>query len=444
MASPISDPDLLTDGIEIIVSVVNSTVQLLVAGNLTIDGVTLKCVYSKLKDLWKSNSTYIRYTFPILSITDEQYEMFNGWNWADQTTRNLIKTGGWAVKVSGNLSSEEWANVISLGSIGAVDETYYVQSSSGNSTNFLLTGPVNQAVQIYASGSFDYRNYFRIFNRIYQKTYDFSQLSNIGVSTLTYQTYRFPISNVTDTKITHDDATVSGTAPYNGMSITWYSTPQIRYIGSGFRTFHVIINGNAATAEQIYEYVHYQLRQNTDIDSGADTHIGKTTTDMVRFVGDTLYTNAVLEGGVFIDNYQLADINRIVVTDDVGSGNINPYVSLLNLSFDANLQNDPTSRYWVYFTSTPSGSFGTSSGVIVNDFVGDVPMSGMVNGASSIVRSFLYDTNNQGGRTPGTDANITIVTIGTSGASYTQTEGVITRSINNSILIDSVLERNYV
>ena len=56
----IFDPDLLIDGTEIVVNTTTKTVKLVVTGNLSTDGVTLKCVYSKLKELWKTSATYVK------------------------------------------------------------------------------------------------------------------------------------------------------------------------------------------------------------------------------------------------------------------------------------------------------------------------------------------------------------------------------------------------
>ena len=42
----ITDPDSLNQGTEIIFDAPNKTIQLIVAGNLSTDGVTLQCVYS--------------------------------------------------------------------------------------------------------------------------------------------------------------------------------------------------------------------------------------------------------------------------------------------------------------------------------------------------------------------------------------------------------------
>jgi hypothetical protein len=450
MGLPITDPDSLTDGVNIIIDTTGKTVQIVKAGGLSDDGVTIKCVYSKLKELWKDSSEYIKFPFPMGPITDEQFEMVNGWDWEDNTTRYLLRTGGWAVKDSGGVSLEEWASIISLGSIGATDQAYFLQNSGGSVTNFQLTGPVNQAIKVYGDashGNFDYRGYLKVYCRIYQKTYAFSQLSEIGVSTLTYQAYRFPLANGADVKITHTDANIIGNTPYFGtathsdtdgavdvgdatftstgsfvagdvgkwicidsgtnagcykiitytnedsvevdrvfpasgtniaysinpigMSVSWYTDPQARNIGGSNKNFHVIINANDGTAEQVYEFIQYLLRQNKDIDYGVGTQIGQKTGALLRFVGDTLYTQAVTEGGVFIDNYKATDVNRLVFIDDLVAECTFPFVAVLTLNFGDNLVNDASAKYWVYFTNDDSGDnlgydYGTANAIIVN------------------------------------------------------------------------------
>jgi hypothetical protein len=447
----ITDPDNLNDATEIVIDVSGKTVQLLVAGNLSNDGVTIKCVYSKLKELWKTNSTYIKYPFPMGPITDEQFEMINGWDWEDNTTRYLLRTGGWAVKDANGVSLEEWAGIISLGSIGASDQAYFQQAAAGSAVNFQLAGPVNQAIKVYGDGThgnFDYRSYFKIFCRIYAKTYASSQISDIGTSTMTYQVYRFPLSNTTDIKITHDDTTVSTTSPYTGMSITWYGTPQSIAIGASNYNFSIIIDGNNGTAEQIYEFVQYSLRQATDIDAGAGTETGKLTSSLLRFVGDTLYTVLTSDGGVYIENFLSEDINRLVFVDDTGAERTFPFTAVLTLNFGDNLVADAAAKYWVYFTNDDAGAnagndYGTTGAILVKDS-DDVDMTGDISAQSSVQLTYDYDTNVQrGSGSDGEDAPITCVAIGLSTGQFVKATGTITRSTSNTVSLVAALERNY-
>jgi len=449
----ITDPDLLVDGTEITVTVATKKIKLIRAGNLSADGVTLKCVYSKLKELWKSNDTYIKYPTPMGPITDESFEMINGWDW-DQTgtgndlTPNLIRTGGWATKNASGVSQEEWAGIVSLGSLGGSDQVYYQQSSSATGgTDVVNLGAVNQAVKVYGDadhGNFDYRSYFKIFTREYQKTYGVSTLADIGVSTMTYQVYRFPLANASDSvKITHDDTYVDANAPYTGMTLTWYASAVQRDIGGTMRDFHVIIDGNQGTAEQIYEFVQRSLRKATDIDEGAGTQIGKITNEALQFVGDTLKTRLYASGkGIYIDDFQTADTNRLVFVDDTGTERTFPYTATLTIQFGDNLKNDANAKYWIFFTDVPSGNYGDTDAILVQDASASA-MTGNVGGLSSKQHSFDYDGNTQGGRTAGTDAPITAVAIGLGTAQFVKATATVARSIANSVSLVAPLERSY-
>lgn len=438
----ITDPDNLTQGTEVTISTAGKTIGLAVTGNLSTDGVTLKALYSFLKEEWKNDTNLIKFPFPMLPITDEQFELINGWDFLNDASRNLIRNAGWAVVNTSSVVTAMFAGVITLGSLESDDQVYYQQSSGGAATNIVLTGPVNQAVQIYSdpngdgsvADGFDRRGTLNLFVREWQQTYAKSTLSDIGVTQMTYQAYRFPLTSGADLKVTHTESNVNTNAPYTGVNITYYGTNQNRTIGAGSYPFRVIIDGNNATAEQIYEKVQYSLRQNSDIDNGAGTVTGKTANDLLYFVGDTLKTRQ----GVYIDNYNTNDINRIVFTDQNSVERTFPYVATLTLNFGSNLVNDAAAVYRVFFST----GYGSASAITVND-KDAVAMAGNVSGQSSITKTFDYDGNVQGGRTAGTDANITVVAIGLSTGQYVSATGTIQRSNANSVSLVASLERSY-
>lgn len=446
----IVDPDLLSQATSVTITPAAKTIKLNIAGNLTIDGVTGQCLYSFLKEQWKSDNNLIKYSFPMLSITNEQFEFSDGWVPADDATRKLIRTAGWAEVSSAGAVKRKYAGIVSLGTIGSTDQAYFQQATSGagaSAVNFTYQGPVNEAVQIFgdvSNGNFDYTTSFKMFARIQGKKYAQSQLSDIGVSTMSYIVYRFPLSNDTDLKITHVDSSISASAPYNGISITYYGSDQNITIGTSAYPYRIIINGNNATAEQIYEKVQYQLRQNSDIDAGVGVVTGKTADTLLNFVGDTLLTTK----GVYISAFNTQDTNRLQFTDNNNNVRTYPYVASLTLNFNDNLVNDPNAIYRVFFTNDATGNnvganFGTSGAIIVQN-ASSTPISGTVGGASSLSFSFDYDGNAQRGTSSkGTDAPITVVAIGLGTGQYVKATGTIARSTANLVSLVSSLERNY-
>jgi hypothetical protein len=441
----ITDPDFLNLGTEVVLDTTLKTIELVVSGNLSTDGVTLQCVYSFLKERWKVDTSLIKFPFPIEAITTEAFEVKNSWNFKNDSTRYLIRDAGWAIKDDNGVSKEEWANITTLGGFDnpSIDRAYFAQTTGSTTSQTVLTGPMNQAIKIYgdvSNGNFNYRNYFKIFLREGSKKYDSYDLPiQQNIPQLTYQKYALPLSNSTDLKVTHSDAVISGSTPYTGMTITYYNTNQSKPIGGSSYNFNVVVDGNGANLEQIYEFLQYSLRKDTDIDNGAGVRVGKVQNSIANFVGDTLTTTT----GVFIENFNVLDVNRIQFTD-VSNVVINyPYVAAGTLTFNTNLINDVDSKYWMFFTNANGNAFGTSNAIIVNNQAG-TPIAGGVSGQTSINFTFDYDNNIQGGRTSGTDANVTIIALGLNTAQYTVTTSTITKSTQNNISLVSPLERNYV
>ena len=231
------------------------------------------------------------------------------------------------------------------------------------------------------------------------------------------------------------------------MSITYHATPQSKTIGASSYDFGIIIEGNNGTAEEIYEFVQYQLRQSGDIDDDTSTLVGKTADDLLEFVGDTLKTlNATNPDGggtgVFIENFSSVDTNRIEFKDNTEAARTFPFVAAGTLNFNANLQNDASAIYRLFFTDANGNEFGTSSAILVNDDGGSA-ISGTIGGNATISFDFDYDGNVQGGRTAGADANVTAVAIGLETGQYVVATGTLTRSTTNTISLVAPLERNY-
>jgi len=433
----IIDPDQLNQGTEVTIDTGALTIDLATGGNLSTDGVTLQALYSFLKEEWKTDANLIKFPFPMVAVTPEQFEFVNDWVPADQATSDLFRNAGYAIKNSNGTSAEEYIGCITLGTLGGSDQVYYQQEVGGSASDIVLTGAVNQCVQVYAdggghglnnAGAFDYRGYFKVFVREWGKTYGQSSHADIGVTTFTYQAYRFPLTNATDLKI----SAAEGTAAARSITLT-YGAITRNPDGSGPYDFSVLIDaGSSYTAEEIYEFIQAQLRLDSDIDDGAGDVTGKTADAILGFVGDTLVT----EDGVWIDNFQSIDTNRIEFYDDTGNKRTYPYVAAGVINFNDNLVNDSGAVYRMYY----SDNYGSGSATLVEDS-SNAAISGTVSG-SEVTFDYDYDGDTAGGGA-GIDKNVTVVAIGTDSAQFVIATGTITRSTANSFSLVAALERNY-
>ncbi len=432
----ITDPDDLNQGTEITISTGAKTIALTVAGNLSNDGVTGQAFYSFLKEEWKNDASLIPYPFPMVSITPEQFEFIEGWKPANDTTRNLLRSAGWREINASDVVNREYMGVISLGNIDSSNTAYFAFSSDTAKTDFDFAGTVNQGIQTFGdatNGNFDKRSdTLTLYIRSQGNTYASATSTSIGLTSLNYIANRFPLAEATDSKISASDVTISSSAPYTGMSITYGAVT--RSIGGVSYNFNIVVDGNSGTTQQIYEFVQYSLRLATDIDAGAGSQVGFLADDLMRFEGDTLKTTT----GVAIDNFLAGDRNNLVFKDTGGTDRTFPFLATGTLSFNTNLVNDASAIYRMFFTS----GFGTGSAIIVDDNSG-TDISGNISGSSTISFDFDYDGNSQGGRTPGTDANVTVVAIGLNTAQYVSATATIGKATGQNISLVAPLERNY-
>jgi hypothetical protein len=463
----INDPDLLQDSVtddnstNVFINTTTLTIKLNtgVGGLDAKDGVVGKAVYSFIKEEWKqdpNSKNLAAFDFPFQPITDEFFELINGWTWADSTTEQTIRRAGWLVRdVSGDVT-EHWAGTAILNAEND-DQTYY--DLGDGAVDYTFQGNTAEAIQVisdpngdgnYTDG-FDRSSNVNVYNREQGQLYSSSSSTGIGESSLLApKLFSFALPTGEDLNISASDTDIQNNAPYTGMEIRFYPSPQSRTIGGVPYDFGVIIDGNNGSTQEIYEFVQFQLRQNSDIDVDAGPDIiGKLTGELLQFVGSNLETLSVDNpdgggSGVYIDNFNPLDINNISFINNNGDEVSFPFVAAGKLLFNPNLVNDSDAVYRVFFTDgVDSGlEFGESGAILVDDDSG-TDISGDVNGLSEIDFSFDYDGNSQGNRIAGTDANVTAIAIGLSTGQYVKTTATIGRSNANTISFVSAVERQY-
>lgn len=258
---------------------------------------------------------------------------------------------------------------------------------------------------------------------------------NYVVDTVTSDELVLIAADSTLTNETAPTATVDGV---NGF---------VRTLNSTDFPFHWRMYGNDGSLQECYTWLQKELRRGrgtgeteVDIDGASPIQRGDT--------GDLLMTFASPNGvtlDLFIDDLNTSDINNATFTDMCGTGRQEAFVAGVTITLNSNITDDVpaagTNKVVVFFTTNPSGNYGTENAVIVNDANGD-PMT-FSDQSTDITTSFDYDNNAQGGRTPGTNAPVTIVAIGQGTAQYVQTTGTILRQSANTFSLVAALERNY-
>ncbi len=450
----------LNVGTEIVIDETAKTIRLVAAGNLVAkDGVTLQAVYSKCVDLW-ATATYQDSPFPLYAIDalSGQFQIgtdgatFSGWNWYDDTTRNMLRDGGWSEYSAAGVLNAQYAGFIGLGAItpATTVQPYYHLAATDAPTNFPFADQFNVGVKVFGDathGNIDKRTYAKAFCREYGKKFKSSVLADTGqVGTGAYKV-NFLVSNEDDLKITTllgavqatGDAAMAG-APYSGITVAYYTANQSRTINGVACNFKIIITGNGATLEQIYAKVQYLLRQATDINTGgtAGSKVGKIQADLLTFVGDTLVT----ANSVYIDNIQATDSNRIEFYDDGGTKRTNPYVAAGTIFCNSPLVGAGSS-YRLMFSAPPGAGndYGESGAVTVNNASG-TPITGTIS-ATSFTFDYDYDGNTQGGFSAGTDRPVTLIGIRPGSGKFVVATGTLTRSKAISLSLVAEVDRVY-
>ena len=439
-------------------------------------GVTLQALYSFLKEEWKDDPNgrqLIAYPFPLIAITPEQFEWRYGWSPADDSSRSLIRTAGWAEFGTDNSTQlREYIGTISLGNIdgdqnqdeaGNQHTVYYgwFNASTGVSVagpfDYDFPGEVNQAVQTLDSDAFDYRsNVLRLFIRQEGKTFDQTDTTDIGLSggsTLPFNTQRFPLVENNDLKIIgtgteaspqFSDAIIGAaraagekyTAPNSsgrdGSKIEYLATDQSSStfgysedLFGGSQNFGVKITSESGvdgttplTNSELYAWVQYQLRQDSDIALGTTSLSGKLADELLAFVGDTLTTKQVTnieqsgdQTGTAILNINADDINNTQLLPTGAAATLKrfPFSTNIQVSFSQDILDDSANaKVFLYYDRTREYEVGAE--IATSIVISDVGANGSQDSANFTLNGAvnptpLLRTGTPEGLDPDTEAN---------------------------------------
>lgn len=391
----------------------------LIDANYNSGGVSIQTLYSFLKEQWKSDSTLIKYPFPMEAITAEQFEFINGWTLTDGAastvnSKQLIRDGGYAERDTSGVVQKEYAGIISLGLLADSNaQPYFAFDDDVAKNDFSYQGQVNEAIQIFELGGVDEREKtLTLFVRSAPTGtsgnvtgYQFVQTStgDIGVTTLATQAYRFPLAQLEDPNVDLLVSELTGTV-FDDMRTEYYTSAQsITETGTTF-SVGVVIDANfddadtQPTLSQIYQWTQNELRQATDInvspgDITADV-IGLLTDPLLQFVGATLKTLRQSDNdGVFIEGVGSNDLNNVEFVDNSGTTQKFPFKVGVNLDFNTNILDDPNSKYFLFYTTNTGGDYGTGNTVSVTKDAGGA-VSGDIHTNAATLTGNMSGTGN--------------------------------------------------
>ena len=151
----------------------------------------------------------------------------------------------------------------------------------------------------------------------------------------------------------------------------------------------------------------------------------------------------ITKTGVYIDNYNANDVNRLVFTDKNGIQRTEPFTATGTLNFNSFLTSGGTGYYRMYFTDLAGAADYGFTGAITVENASAVGIFGTIT-SGSIPFTFAYDSNIQGGRTAGTDAAVTIVAGNKGSAKPVVTTYTITRATGQGISLVAENDRAYI
>jgi hypothetical protein len=257
----IQDPDLLNIGTEITINTGARTFTLVEAGNLVAkDGVDMNALWSFFVDKW-ATATYKPYPFPMNKVDNRsgQYIFgrdpggtYNGWKPADDTTRQMLRNGGWNEYSSAGVLNRVYFGAVLQGGVSAGSQCYYQKESGGAAIDYTFTDLPNEARQVYGdatNGNFDHRTFFKSFNRTYGYTFDDVSLTDISETATGPYKLPFGINTAADLNLTANDTNVV-LAPYDTCTIAYNSATSNATIGAGSYPFKKYITHTNLTRFQ--------------------------------------------------------------------------------------------------------------------------------------------------------------------------------------------------
>jgi len=360
----------------------------------------------------------------------------------DDDDRNKVRNSGWIEYADTQDGATDidriYHGVVSLVSIQSTTTPYYALVTntteatlqSATWTNFVRTGDINEAVQVFGStthgdtgaGNFDFTTRTLVV-RVRSWGYNPGETTSVltGISEFSGFSAGYGVGETINTANIYDiDDVIGGAqiAPWTGMSLEKLVTPQTE---TGFNEADgdftwVLSNTSGGTVQECAAFLDALTLQDSDIDDGSGTYNGtKGRVWYVRNAAGKVVTNSIGGEGLFIENLSVAEQQNVIFTDDNNNAKTYPFFPEVRINVGPVAPTDPNAWYHVYYLDGAStADFDAAGAVTVNDAAGN-PVKGNVadDHVSNIISfAYAYDTNTQAGLAAGVDKDIVVLVEG--------------------------------
>jgi len=416
----------------------------LVANPLTnFDGITLRALYNFENSRRRVNETLRKYKRGLKG----SYRFAGAFNFVngvklDGNDRNKIRASGWieyAASGDGETAVDRiYHGVSSLVDIQAGTVPYWTLVAATDETtlqaatwtNFVRTGDINEAVQVYGStangdasaGSFDYKTRTLVV-RVRSWQYNPGETTSVasGITEFSGFSAGYGVGETLNPQNTYTLANVYGgarIAPWTGMSLEKLAAPQVE---SGFNESNgnftwVLNNTGGGTAAQCAAFLDAVTLQDSDVDTGTGSYNGKKGRVWYsRNASGKIVTSSVGGAGLFIEGLSVAEQQNVIFTDNAGATKTYPYFPSVEITVGAIAVSDPNAWYRVmYADGAGAADFDTTGAVTVQNSVGaDVNGNVAANAVGGKISfAYGYDTNTQAGLSAGADKAMVVLVEG--------------------------------
>jgi len=419
----------------------------------TQDGIKFEAIYAFENQERATDETlrqYDRWTSGSFKFGGA-YNYINGRVPATATDVAIHRGSGWNEYDASGVVQKTFFGNKGLSNIEASSKPYYQLGTFTTAVDYAKAGQIDEAVLVYENGVSDNRSNPEIVSvRTYGKTFDRKATNtDLGIAELGGYSTGFAVNEgahltTNPTTMPFADVFTTQTGVWVGMELEELDTPLSKngFAESAGNFTWVLRNPSGANLDECVAYLDAIATVSGDINAHVtNTTIGKDVDTWYTYnaSGQVITKSGTGVGGVYIENIQTADQQRVKFTADDGSTKSYQFLVSVNANVGATAKADANAWYHSFGAT----DYNTSSAITVKDHSAS-PVKGLASSANAnnvISFAFDYDSDIILG-TAGTDKNCVFLCEGDGGATQAKTLYTLTRSTLISFACQPNTENN--